>query len=133
VLPTKMPLGAFYKELLHTQRVLYSKHMNWWTTPALAYELTKALLHGQTNFMRGIMNYNKVYNPEKMLADHDRPVHYELPVAPLPETHAPGPKGRQLYIHMNRGRAGRTIDESTERFVEATRMGASEQVQGRLA
>jgi hopanoid C-3 methylase len=125
VLPTKMPLAAFYRELLHTQRVLYSKHMNWWTTPALAYEIGRSLVHGQTNFMRGIMNYNKVYNAEKMLADHDRPVHYELPVSPLPETHAPGPKGPQLYIHTSRGRAGRSIDESTERFVDATRMGVS--------
>jgi hopanoid C-3 methylase len=125
VLPTKMPLEAFYRELLHTQRVLYSKHMNWWTTPALAYEIACGLVRGQTNFMRGIMNYNKVYNAEKMLADHDRPVHYELPVSPLPETHAHGPKGPQLYIHTNRGRAGRSIDETTERFVDATRMGAS--------
>jgi hopanoid C-3 methylase len=125
VLPTKMPLAAFYKELLHTQRVLYSKHMNWWTTPALAYELTKALLHGQTNFMRGIMNYNKVYSPERMLADHDRPVHYELPVSASPEAHPLASKGRpELYIHNNRGRAGRSIDDSTESFVDATRMGA---------
>jgi hypothetical protein len=75
--------------------------------------------------MRGIMNYNKVYSADKMLADHGRPVHYELPVSPLPQTNGAGPKGPQLYIHANRGRAGRSIDESTERFVEATRMGVS--------
>jgi hopanoid C-3 methylase len=34
-------------------------------------------------------------------------------------------KAPQLYIHAPRGRAGRSIDDSTERFVEATRMGAS--------
>jgi hypothetical protein len=35
------------------------------------------------------------------------------------------PKGRpELYIHNNRGRAGRSIDDSTENFVDATRMGA---------
>jgi hopanoid C-3 methylase len=75
--------------------------------------------------MRGIMNYNKVYNVEKMLADHARPVHYELPVSPRPETNAPTAKAAQLYIHAHRGRAGRSIDDSTERFVDATRMGAS--------
>src|SRR6201999_1512957 len=36
VLPTKLPLPAFYRELLHTQRVLYSKHMSWWTAPMFA-------------------------------------------------------------------------------------------------
>src|SRR5262249_27122236 len=74
VLPTKLPIAAFYRELLHTQRVLYRKHMTWWTVPALARELAGNLVRGQTNFMRGIMNYNKVYNVEKMLADHARPV-----------------------------------------------------------
>jgi hopanoid C-3 methylase len=34
-------------------------------------------------------------------------------------------KSSRLYIHAPRGRAGRSIDDSTERFVEATRMGAS--------
>jgi hypothetical protein len=34
-------------------------------------------------------------------------------------------KSSQLYIHAPRGRVGRSIDDSTERFVEATRMGAS--------
>ena len=121
VLPTKLQLAAFYRELLHTQRVLYRKHLNWWTAPKLAGGLTRNLVRGQTNFMRGIMNYNKVFNVEKMLADHTRPVHYKLPLSPGPETNAP--TARALYIHAHRGRAGRSIDDSTERFVEATRMG----------
>ena len=124
VLPTKMPLPEFYRELLHTQRVLYGKHMNWWTAPQLAKALAKNLVRGQTNFMRGIMNYNKVYNVEKMLADHARPVHYELPLPPAPQTNAAAAKSSQLYIHAPRGRAGRSIDDSTERFVDETRMGA---------
>src|SRR5207248_549359 len=44
---------------------------------------------------------------------------------PRPETNAPAAKASQLYIHAHRGRAGRSIDDSTESFVEATRMGAS--------
>jgi hypothetical protein len=36
VLPTKLPLDVFYRELLDTQWVLYRKHMNWRTTPKLA-------------------------------------------------------------------------------------------------
>src|SRR5271156_3875009 len=125
VLPTKLPIADFYRELLHTQRVLFRKHMNWWTVPALARELAQNLARGQTNFIRGIMNYNKVYNVEKMLADHARPVHYQMPVSPRPETNAPPAKGRDLYIHRHRGRAGRGIDDATEQFVDATRMGAS--------
>ena len=125
VLPTKLPLAAFYRELLHTQRVLYRKHMTWWTAPMFAGVLARNLVRGQTNFMRGIMNYGKVYNAEKMLADHDRPVHYELPLQPRPATDGQGVNAPQLYIHAPRGRAGRSIDDSTEHFVEATRMGAS--------
>jgi len=75
--------------------------------------------------MRGIMNYNKVYNVEKMLADHARPVHYELPLPPRPETNAPTARTSQLYIHAPRGRASRSIDDSTERFIDATRIEAS--------
>jgi hopanoid C-3 methylase len=125
VLPTKLPLATFYRELLHTQRVLYRKHMSWWTAPMFAGVLARNLVRGQTNFMRGIMNYNKVYNAEKMLADHERPVHYELPLPPRSATDGQGVKAPQLYIHAPRGRPGRSIDDSTEHFVEATRMGAS--------
>ena len=125
VLPTKLPLEKFYRELLHTQRVLYSKHMNWRTTPQLLGLLARNLAHGQANFLRGIVKYNKVFSLETMLGDHARPVHYELPLPPRPRADAPAAKAAQLYIHAPRGRAGRIIDDATERFVEATRMGAS--------
>ena len=119
-------LPTFYRELLQTQRVLYRKHLNWWTAPMLAARsLARNLVRGQTNFVRGIMNYNKVYNAEKMLADHARPVHYELPLPPRSATNGPIAKASELYIHAPRGRAGRSIDDSTERFVETTRIGAS--------
>jgi hypothetical protein len=71
------------------------------------------------------MNYGKVYNAEKMLADHARPVRYELPLQPPAVTNGQAAKASQLYIHTPRGRAGRSIDDSTEHFVEATRMGTS--------
>src|SRR5262249_15298087 len=123
VLPTRLPLAAFYRELLHTQRVLYSKHMSWWTAPAFAAVMARNLMRGQTNFVRGIVNYGKVYNAEKMLADHAQPVRYELPLQPTPVTNGQPAKASQLYIHAPRGRAGRAIDDSTERFVDATRAG----------
>jgi hopanoid C-3 methylase HpnR len=121
VLPTKLPLAAFYRELLHTQRVLYGKHMNWRTSPQLLSSVARHLARGQTNFIRGIMNYNKVYKAEKMLADHARPVEYELPLPPRPQANAPAAKGSLLYIHAPRGRVGGSIDNATERFVEASR------------
>jgi hypothetical protein len=37
----------------------------------------------------------------------------------------PAAKATQLYIHAPRGRRGRQIDEATESFVDATRMGAA--------
>ena len=73
VLPTRLPLADFYRELLHTQRVLYSKHMNWRTTPQLVALLARNLARGQTNFLRGIVKYNKVFSLETMLGDHARP------------------------------------------------------------
>ena len=127
VLPTKLPLERFYRELIETQRVLYRKHLNWRTAPLVAKEALGLLMRGQTNFVRGMMLYNKTYNVEKMMADHARPVHYEIPprspAEPAPAAVKPAIKAADLYIHAPRGRAGRHIDDSTEQFVDATRMG----------
>jgi hopanoid C-3 methylase len=120
VLPTKLPLDVFYRELLDTQWVLYRRHMNWRTTPRFALALARNLRRGQINLIRGITNYKKVYNVEKMLADHARPVRYQLPTRA--EQNAPIARPA-LYIHAPRGRAARTIDDSTERFVDETRVG----------
>jgi hopanoid C-3 methylase len=67
-----------------------------------------------------MMNYKKVYNVEKMLADHARTVRYELPTRAEPNAPLARPA---LYIHAPCGRATRTIDDSTERFVDETRVG----------
>lgn len=126
VLPTKLPLRQFYSELLTTQRVLYRKHLNWRTAPHLVREATRLFMRGQTNFVRGMAEYPKVFNLDKMLADHAQAVRYQIP-SPAPPP-ASGTrqvaKAAGLYVHAPRGRAGRHIDDSTERFVDATRMGA---------
>lgn len=125
VLPTKMPLVEFYRELLKTQRVLYAKHLNMRTAPLAALKALELLIHGQTNFVRGMMLYNKTFNLDKMLADHAQPVRYEIPLPPpAPVATAPA-KASGLYIHAPRGRAGRHIDDKTEQFVDQTRMGAA--------
>ena len=83
VLPTKLPLRLFYQELLETQRVLFRKHFNLRNALLAGSEAVKLLLRGQTNFVRGMLLYNKTYNLEKMLGDHMQPVSYEIP---LPRT-----------------------------------------------
>jgi hopanoid C-3 methylase len=128
VLPTKLPLSRFYRELLDTQRVLYRKHLNWRSAPGFAQAALALLMRGQTNFIRGMMLYNKVFNIEKMLADHSRPVRYEMALPPARPAAGKQPlaKAAGLYVHAPRGRHGRTIDDSTERFVDATRAGTTE-------
>jgi hypothetical protein len=77
------------------------------------------LRRGQTNFVRGMMDYNKVFDLDQLLADQARPVHYQIPLPAKPVAKTGG-----LYIHAPRGRGDRHMDDSTERFVDATRMGA---------
>lgn len=128
VLPTRLPLEVFYRELLKTQRVLYRKHLNWRTTPGLAREILQLLLRGQTNFVRAMLRYNSVYNIDRMLADHAQPVRYEIPLQPAwvaAGGKEPIARAAGLYVHAPRGRASRHIDDSTEQFVDATRMGAT--------
>jgi hopanoid C-3 methylase HpnR len=126
VLPTRLPLDVFYRELISTQRVLYAKHLNWRTAPGLVRAASALLLRGQTNFVRGMMLYPKTYNEKKMLADHAKPVRYQIPLPPLPPEAGTerSVKAANLYIHAPRGRRGRQIDDTTEQFVDATRMGA---------
>jgi magnesium-protoporphyrin IX monomethyl ester (oxidative) cyclase len=97
VLPTKLPLDEFYRELVQTQAVLARKHLGVRAMATSLGILARQLSHGQTNFARMIWKFNKVFNAEAQYADHAEPVRYELPV---PDQHAVAPKNRQeLYIH----------------------------------
>jgi len=122
VLPTRLPLEEFYAELVATQRAVYSKHLGWRQMAGAAKLASGLLLRGQTNFVKSMFKMNSVYRPELLLADHARPVDYEIPLPPAHEAKA---SGRSLYVHAPRGRAGRAIDAATERFVDETRMGAT--------
>jgi hypothetical protein len=68
-----------------------------------------------------LWKFNSVYDPRLQLADHGRPVRYEIPLPPAPQTAV---KPRLLYLHSNQGRRGRTLDHATEEFVDESRMGA---------
>ena len=81
----------------------------------------KLLLHGQTNFLRMIWKFNSVFNPELQMADHARPVQYQLPLRP---EGAPVADKRSQYVHRPAGRRSRSLDDAMQQFVDATRAGA---------
>ena len=123
VLPTRLPLAEFYRELVTTQRAILKKHLDWHQLVDAGSIVARLLLRGQTNFVKSLFQLNKVYRPKLLLADHTAPVAYQIPSPP------PAPQARvnpaSLYIHPARGRRGRAIDAATEEFVDATRMGNS--------
>ena len=119
VLPTHMPLHDFYEELVKTQQVLNTKHLGWTALKSTARIAAGHLLRGQTNFVKMLWKFNSVYNPKLQMADHARPVTYEMPLPPKPVA---GINPQLLYIHRSQGRAGRVLDDATEQFVETTRM-----------
>ena len=122
VMPTKMPLQEFYAELVKTQQVLNKKHLGWAALKGTAKIAAGHLMRGQTNFIKMLWKFNSVYNPELQLADHRRPVVYEM--TPPPE-HREKVDAKQLYILPAKGRQGRNIDDATETFVDETRMGTT--------
>jgi len=123
VLPTRLPLADFYEELVGTQRVLAMKHMGWAALRDLATIVLGHLAHGQTNFVRSLWKFDRVFDPKLLLDDHRRPVTYEMKLPPPAQTTV---DPRLLYVLQAPGRQGRAIDDATEQFVDATRMGTSE-------
>src|SRR5580700_4285093 len=123
VLPTYLSLPEFYEELVKTQRVLSIKHLGFSALREAAGLAVERLLRGQTNFIRMLWKFNSVYNPKLQIADHQQPVRYEI--SPPPEWEERIARGA-LYVHGAGGRKGRDIDNATEAFVEATRMGAEQ-------
>jgi len=122
VLPTRLSLPEFYEELVRTQQVLNKKHLGWTTLKATAALAAGHLLRGQTNFVKMLWKFNSVYDPRLQLADHHRSVAYEMSFPPsAPEKIQP----RDLYVLPARGRRGRATDDSTEHFVDDTRVGSS--------
>jgi hopanoid C-3 methylase len=123
VLPTKLPLPEFYEELVKTQQVLNRKHLGWAALKSTATLAAGHLMRGQTNFVKMLWKFNRVYNPNLQMADHQRPVSYHMALPPpmRDNTHS-----KLVYILPPKGRQGRAIDDSTEQFVETTRMGSTD-------
>ncbi len=78
VLPTKLPLRRFYEELVATQQVLNRKHLGLAALKDCAWLSAKLLAKGQTNFVKMLWKFNSVYNPDRQMADHARPVTYQM-------------------------------------------------------
>ncbi|HLZ33770.1 MAG TPA: hopanoid C-3 methylase HpnR [Nitrospira sp.] len=119
VLPTTLPLPEFYAELVKTQKILNKKHLGWTALKSTAKLTAGHLLRGQTNFVKMLWKFNSVYNPELQLADHRRPVTYEM----TPPRHRDKLDAKQLFILPAKGRQSRVIDDATEDFVDESRLG----------
>ncbi len=122
VVPTALPLERFYEELVRTQRVLAMKHLGWQALRDSVAIIARLLLRGQTNFLRMLWKFNGVYNPKRQVADHAREVRYQIrvPEDRIVERVRPG----DLYV-LRPKRQQRRVDRETERFVAASRQGAS--------
>jgi hopanoid C-3 methylase HpnR len=94
VLPTRLPLERFYAELVATQRVLNMKHLGFSALKDTAVLAARLLAKGQTNFLRMLWRWNSVFNPGRQLADHRRPVRYEMR---LPDVGA-ADRPRDIYV-----------------------------------
>ena len=98
VLPTTLPLPRFYEELVKTQSILARKHLGVAALAKTTGIVARHLAHGQTNFLKMIWNFSRVYNAERQLADHSMDVAYELPEPP--QAPAKAPERSDLYVHI---------------------------------
>jgi len=114
VLPTRLPLHKFYEELVETQQILNNKFLGFAALRATFGIVISKLLKGQTNFLRMIWKFNSVFNPKLQIADHQRPVQYEMR---LPEhKQASEIERKTLFIHTADAKK-RQLDKHTERFI----------------
>jgi magnesium-protoporphyrin IX monomethyl ester (oxidative) cyclase len=97
VLPTRLPLARFYEELVRTQAVLHRKHLGLAALRKTAVAAAGLALRGQTNFLKMIWRFNRVYSAGRQYADHAQPVTYAM--QPPPPPGSPRPRARDLFIH----------------------------------
>ncbi|HLY37580.1 MAG TPA: hopanoid C-3 methylase HpnR [Candidatus Binatia bacterium] len=99
VLPTRLPLRRFYEEFVRTQDILNRKHLGWRAVYDVFGITMRLLARGQTNFVRMLWKFGSIYNVDRLLADHARPVVYPLrrnaPSSPVVGRPSPA----ELYVH----------------------------------
>lgn len=97
VLPTtRLSLEDFYRELVKTQQVLNRKHLGFTALRNVGMHSLRLLLSGQTNFLKMLWKFNGVFNPKRQIADHRRPVKYEMRIPAQRESEKVPPD--QLYV-----------------------------------
>jgi magnesium-protoporphyrin IX monomethyl ester (oxidative) cyclase len=101
VLPTRLPLREFYEQLVQTQEIINRKFMGWRTAAAVSKILAGQLLRGQTNFLKMLFKFSKVYNVDRFYADHFRQVEYAMQ---RPSDYPSKPKPQELLVHLNTSR-----------------------------
>lgn len=127
VLPTRLPLAEFYAEMVETQRIMFTKHMGWKAMRDMSKIIAGNVMRGQTNFVRNLWKFDKVFNPALQLADHEMPVKYKMKPPVRDVQHASAKAlSKSLYVHQPLGRGSRQLDDETERFVDETRGVVSE-------
>jgi len=90
VLPTRMPLDKFYAELVKTQEIMNRKHLGWGAIQKYGFPAVRALMRGQTNYVKMLWKFARVVNENRQYADHQRPVTYEMK-PPKPAVAKPNP------------------------------------------
>jgi len=82
VLPTRMPLQKFYKELVKTQQVVNKKFLGWNGIMDMGKVMIGNLIRGQTNSLKMIWGFNSIFDPELQYQDHHREIEYQLTAPP---------------------------------------------------
>jgi hypothetical protein len=111
VTPTRLPLKRFYEELVKTQDVINRKHLGWNGLKQAGGIAARLLMHGQTNFVRMLWKFNKVYNARRQYLDHFREARYTMR---QPNAFANGRiTAADLYVHQPKNNSLRERHIST--------------------
>lgn len=108
------------EELVTTLQGGPMEHVGWKVSKRTIRMAADHLRRGRTNFVPILWKFSSIYNPLRQPAAHHQPVRYEMA---LPPPRRDLTDAKVASIHGARGPQGRARDDSTERFVEATRMG----------
>jgi hopanoid C-3 methylase HpnR len=99
ILPTKLPLRKYYEEFVTTQQILSRKHMGWQAMKDCADIVVRLLAKGQTNFLKMLFKFSGVYNVDRLCADHERSIKYQIGLPPITTATPTKEDKAQLYVH----------------------------------
>jgi hypothetical protein len=92
-----MPLDRFYGELVKTQEILNRKHLGWGAVPKYGFPAVRALMRGQTNYVKMLWKFATVVNQSRQYNDHQQPVTYEITPPGLAVAR---PDPADLFVHL---------------------------------